>query len=79
MQGLVAAVTIGYSVSSTALLYLLIRSNWSKRVEKVKRATAEAFTVHHENSQNEYEHPAELSSSDSEYGDTPQVELMSIE
>jgi len=76
LQGLVAAITIGYSVSSTALLYLLIRSNWSKRVEKVKCATVEAYAEH---SQNEDEHPAELSFSDSEYGDTPQVELMPFE
>jgi hypothetical protein len=43
LQGLVAAVTIGYSVSSTALMYLLIRSNWNKRVEKVKRATVHDY------------------------------------
>lgn len=43
LQGLVAAVTIGYSVSSTALLYLLIRSNWTKRIEKVKRATVKEY------------------------------------
>lgn len=43
LQGLVAAVTVGYSVSSTALMYLLIRSNWDKRVEKVKRATVKDY------------------------------------
>ena len=40
LQGLVAAVTVGYSVSSTILMYLLIRSNWKKRSAKVKRAAS---------------------------------------
>lgn len=40
LQGLVAAVTLGYSVSGTVLMYLLIRSNWDKRIEKVRRATS---------------------------------------
>lgn len=47
LQGLVASVTIGYSVSGTALMYLLLRSNWSKRVAKVQRATVkESESVH---------------------------------
>ncbi len=40
LQGLVAAVTMGYSVSSTILMYLLIRSNWKKRSAKVMRITS---------------------------------------
>ena len=40
LQGLVAAVTIGYSASSTILMYLLIRSNWKKRSAKVMRITS---------------------------------------
>ncbi|KAL7535951.1 hypothetical protein ACHAXR_006824 [Thalassiosira sp. AJA248-18] len=40
LQGLVAAVTIGYSVSGTALMYLLLRSNWDKRIETIRRATS---------------------------------------
>lgn len=40
LEGLVAAVTMGYSVSSTILLYLLIRSNWKKRSAKVMRITS---------------------------------------
>ena len=40
LQGLVAAVTVGYSVSSTIILYLFIRSNWKKRSEKVMRVTS---------------------------------------
>jgi len=40
LQGLVAAVTVGYSVSSTILMYLLIRSNWKKRSAKVMRITS---------------------------------------
>lgn len=43
LQGLVAAVTMGYSVSSTVIMYLLIRSNWKKRLKKVLRAAS--FTV----------------------------------
>lgn len=43
LQGLVAAVTMGYSVSSTVIMYLLIRSNWKKRLKKVMRAAS--FTV----------------------------------
>lgn len=45
LQGLVAAVTIGYSVSSTVLLYLLIRSNWEKRVHKVQKTICEAGSL----------------------------------
>ncbi|KAL7485945.1 hypothetical protein ACHAW6_011541 [Cyclotella cf. meneghiniana] len=49
LQGLVASVTIGYSVSGTALMYLLLRSNWRKRVAKVQRATVkESESVHNE-------------------------------
>ena len=40
LQGLVAAVTMGYSVSSTIIMYLLIRSNWKKRSAKVLRSTS---------------------------------------
>jgi Na+-driven multidrug efflux pump len=40
LQGLVSAVTMGYSVSSTIIMYLLIRTNWKKRSEKVKRVTS---------------------------------------
>ncbi len=40
LEGLVAAVTMGYSVSSTILLYLLIRSNWKKQSAKVMRITS---------------------------------------
>ncbi len=44
LQGLVAAVTIGYSVSSTIIMYLLIRSNWKKRSAKVTRITSFSFS-----------------------------------
>lgn len=43
LQGLVASVAIGYSVSGTALMYLLLRSNWGKRVEKVQRDTVKEY------------------------------------
>eukprot|EP00804_Cyclotella_cryptica_P030953 CCRYP_018812-RC/>CCRYP_018812-RC protein AED:0.04 eAED:0.04 QI:429/1/0.75/1/1/1/8/954/926 len=47
LQGIVASVTIGYSVSGTALMYLLLRSNWSKRVEKVQRSTVNEYNIGH--------------------------------
>jgi hypothetical protein len=59
LQGLVAAVTIGYSVSGTALMYLLIRSNWNKRVEKVKRATI-SEPEENEEQEDEYDIPVEV-------------------
>ena len=40
LSGLVAAVSIGYSVSGTVLMYLLVRTNWDKRIAKVRRATS---------------------------------------
>jgi hypothetical protein len=47
LQGLVASVAIGYCVSGTALMYLLLRSNWSKRVAKVQRATVKEYESGH--------------------------------
>ena len=40
LQGLVAVVMVGYSVSSTITMYLFTRSNWKKRSEKVMRVTS---------------------------------------
>lgn len=44
LQGLVAALTMGYSVSSTIIMYLLIRSNWTKRSAKVMKITSSSVS-----------------------------------
>ncbi len=45
LQGLVAAVTIGYSVAASVYMYLFVRTNWSKRVTKVRKTMKDAESI----------------------------------
>mmetsp|Transcript_24792 Transcript_24792/g.50145 ORF Transcript_24792/g.50145 Transcript_24792/m.50145 type:complete len:364 (+) Transcript_24792:1802-2893(+) len=42
LQGLVSAVTIGYSVTASVYMYLFVRTNWDKRVAKVSKTMQNA-------------------------------------